>query len=435
MIFALALFSLLMQLNAGSEIGIKSALLNEYFPVDNGGTISKLPGKPFELYCQTDRRFKVCIWKWSEADCVYVDSVAGPDCPGSISRVDEAKCTIRIGSYDPIKHDGLWECALATTQDGIELYANLTLSMVSMARVVPKVAPKTVALNPGEVMDLSCSSVNQINLPSQGGQIFEWKIDGSSDFSNGQIIGESAINCQEIMGYGRRCHVESKLRYTAVQTNYMATCAGQQADSFGEVYRSADAGIELQISSLDESGVLSAGSKVAIAFAVIVPLLIVFFCILAFMCGWCCFKKNKAEKEGSGHHLVVHDLPQQSSEDALTREPFYVKPFDDKYQSVSPRYRQWPILPASQGESMANPMDIESPYDEFLNYKWEGFGRPHSTAGSLSSLDSFGHVDDLDLGRQLLMLAKSSNSSESEGSSSSEAEYSLPQYALTDSWV
>ena len=40
---------------------------------------------------------------------------------------------------------------------------------------------------------------------------------------------------------------------------------------------------------------------------------------------------------------------------------------------------------------------IQPPEDELLVYKWEGFGRPYSITGSLSSLESFGHVDDLDL--------------------------------------
>ena len=33
---------------------------------------------------------------------------------------------------------------------------------------------------------------------------------------------------------------------------------------------------------------------------------------------------------------------------------------------------------------------IQPPEDELLVYKWEGFGRPYSITGSLSSLESFG---------------------------------------------
>ena len=34
---------------------------------------------------------------------------------------------------------------------------------------------------------------------------------------------------------------------------------------------------------------------------------------------------------------------------------------------------------------------IQPPEDELLVYKWEGFGRPYSITGSLSSLESFGN--------------------------------------------
>ena len=113
---------------------------------------------------------------------------------------------------------------------------------------------------------------------------------------------------------------------------------------------------------------------------------------------------------------------------------------------------------------------IQPPEDELLVYKWEGFGRPYSITGSLSSLESFGkfslfqnflkniifskhflgHVDDLDLsstlqfleGQAVLPLNTTSTSStlsevDSEDlSSSAQADYySIPHQTFTDSWV
>ena len=72
-----------------------------------------------------------------------------------------------------------------------------------------------------------------------------------------------------------------------------------------------------------------------------------------------------------------------------------------------------------------------------------------STSGSLSSLESFGHVDDLDLSKlQLLEAAKSNlsdtnsttltSNSEVDDSSSTDADYEISQkqhQSFTDSWV
>ena len=117
---------------------------------------------------------------------------------------------------------------------------------------------------------------------------------------------------------------------------------------------------------------------------------------------------------------------------------------------------------------------IQPPEDELLVYKWEGFGRPYSITGSLSSLESFGkflffqnfkkyiyfiqnfflgHVDDLDLsstlqfleGQAVLPLNTTSTSittstlsevdSEDLSSSAQADYYSIPHQTFTDSWV
>ena len=107
---------------------------------------------------------------------------------------------------------------------------------------------------------------------------------------------------------------------------------------------------------------------------------------------------------------------------------------------IKPQYQQWP-LPFQNMETFVVP-----PHDELLVYKWEGFGRPHSTSGSLSSLESFGHVDDLDLSTLQFLEAEPLNTtsstsitpsaSEEEEFSSLEADYEIPQHqTFTDSWV
>ena len=107
------------------------------------------------------------------------------------------------------------------------------------------------------------------------------------------------------------------------------------------------------------------------------------------------------------------------------------------------QYQEWP-LPFQNMDNFIDP-----PQDELLVYQWEGFGRPYSTSGSLSSLESFGHVDDLDLSKlQLLEAAKSNlsdtnsttltSNSEVDDSSSTDADYEISQkqhHSFTDSWV
>ena len=46
--------------------------------------------------------------------------------------------------------------------------------------------------------------------------------------------------------------------------------------------------------------------------------------------------------------------------------------------------------------------------EEIKVYEWEGYGHPYSNAGSLSSLKSFGHVDDLEMPEKLIELTSRS---------------------------
>merc|ERR1712223_655590 len=104
---------------------------------------------------------------------------------------------------------------------------------------------------------------------------------------------------------------------------------------------------------------------------------------------------------------------------------------------IKPQYQQWPF-PFQNMETFVVP-----PQDELLVYKWEGFGRPNSTSGSLSSLESFGHVDDLDLSKLQFLEADPLNTTSStsitptaseDEFSSLEADYQTPHQTFTDSW-
>ena len=74
----------------------------------------------------------------------------------------------------------------------------------------------------------------------------------------------------------------------------------------------------------------------------------------------------------------------------------------------------------------------------FSVYKWEGFGKPLSNAGSLSSLDSFGHVDDLDFQAITALTCKSTSSessSEDEEMASIFEDGKQMPFHFIDSWV
>ena len=86
--------------------------------------------------------------------------------------------------------------------------------------------------------------------------------------------------------------------------------------------------------------------------------------------------------------------------------PVYIMPsphkavyyFDDQLQ-----FRPWTVLNKSDPEIEIIGQD-DFGMDEIKVYEWEGYGRPYSNAGSLSSLKSFGHVDDLELPEKLIEL-------------------------------
>jgi hypothetical protein len=120
-------------------------------------------------------------------------------------------------------------------------------------------------------------------------------------------------------------------------------------------------------------------------------------------------------------------------------------------------YRPWPVSPNPRQLDFLNQGDpyADQQVDEMLMYRWEGRGQPLSNAGSLSSLGSYGHVDDLVLGKELEALGNdsldqdySSSGSGSETGSETGSYYNeedtssmfeavedLPVLYVKDSWV
>ena len=185
---------------------------------------------------------------------------------------------------------------------------------------------------------------------------------------------------------------------------------------------------------------------------ILIPLLIILIiCVLAFWFGWFCFKGRRKNVEKS-EKLEVNDRP--TTIENITEQhgpvPVFVEP--NPYKAVynfnrqPPQYKPWPILGEQVRHDETN-VDFQDNFapDEFLIYKWEGFGQNHSNAGSLSSLDSFGHVDDLELSNTLIALAYnqddfSSSQDDEESISSFEEELldmQIPPQQITfmDSWV
>ena len=178
-----------------------------------------------------------------------------------------------------------------------------------------------------------------------------------------------------------------------------------------------------------------------------IPLLIILIiCILAFWFGWFCFKGRKNVEKSE--KLEVNDRP-KTIENISEHGPVPVFVEPNPYKAVynfnqqTPQYKPWPIIGEVVRDETSN-VDFQDNFapDEFLIYKWEGFGQNHSNAGSLSSLDSFGHVDDLELSNTLISLAYNQDylSSQDEESISSFEEELMdmpmpPQQYFMDSWV
>ena len=185
-----------------------------------------------------------------------------------------------------------------------------------------------------------------------------------------------------------------------------------------------------------------------------IPLLIILIIgiILAFWFGWFCFKGSK--KEEKSEILEVNDRPKTIENIISEHEPVPVFVEPNPYKAVynfnqQPlQYKPWPILDGEQPVEVddgTNNVDFQDNFapDEFLIYKWEGFGQ-NSNSGSLSSLDSFGHVDDLELSNTLISLAYQEytlSSQEEEESIISSFEEELmdmpmpPYHNFMDTWV
>lgn len=413
---------------AATEIGYKSKASSSYVAIKNGASVSKITGKGFEVYCKSTlaKPFKVCLWKWKQeesSDCVLVnDNSVNPNCPGEIKRVENDKCSMIIGSYDPFKHEGQWECALITEdQDGdLDAASNLTMSIVTLEQTQPIVQESNLSLNPSDVIDLKCKSDKKVFPAQNGCSIFNWKIDGND--ANGQVLNETLSDCA-VKDFLNKCFVESTLKYTAQAGDKKISCFAQQTDTFGDIITSNEDIVTLDIAK-DGTGNLTKDTKLKITLGVLIPLIIllIILLILAFYCGWCCCKDRRQQQNQISQEIKspLYDKPQLEVRDA-PKFPRYQQ--EELVLFPQPSYVKWPIAPYEDKFS-------EPAHDELLVYRWEGFGRPYSDSGSLSSLASFGHVDNLDFNKDLLRL-RSFSSEDDFSSSSTEAEYTL----VTDSWV
>lgn len=412
-----------------NEIGYRSKADNLYKPRPDGDTLSIVDNQSFELYCQHPTPFKVCVWKWNQQDCTFVNDVqVDLNCPAQMRRVEQDKCVIQVNNFDQTNHQGKWRCLLVITDDEDLAALNRSVSLVPLTTTQVVTKESTVNVNPSQVVDLHCNTSSQVYVPPEGGSILKWRVDGS--YSDPSLSNENYDACVD-EAYSSKCKVSSTLKFTAPENgNTVVSCLAQQKDTFDQTLNSGEALIEV-IANQSDSSALSAGVKAIIGIAVILIVLLIILLILCFLYGWCCFKNRQKKKP---QKLEVHDQPQQTS----MKEVSVISA--DAPQPVY-SYKPWPIapvaLPPPQDQQLAI-MDpwMEASHDEILVYKWEGFGRPHSTASSLSSLKSFGHVDDLDLNKELLRLGQKelepSSSSSDDSLSSESADYDIQ---MSESWV
>ena len=111
-----------------NEIGIRSKVTNGLVPINNGGSISKISGTPFELYCKADFQgftsFNMCLWNWKQQESsgcnMFNDQVNG-SCPGQIYKSDNDYCVIRLDNYQAYNHESEWHCALIGNVADLEI--------------------------------------------------------------------------------------------------------------------------------------------------------------------------------------------------------------------------------------------------------------------------------------------------------------------------
>ena len=261
-----------------NEIGIRSKVTNGLVPINNGGSISKITGTPFELYCKADfqgfTNFNMCIWHWKQQEssgCIMVDDQVYGSCPGQMYRSDDDYCVIRLDNYQAYNHESEWKCALIVNAGDFEIQSNLSLSMVTMAGAQARIDKTSVDLKPGDSTFMTCSSSNKVYIPTNDENLFRWQINGQDNANNGRVVEENYDNCDDCQC---KCNVHSIYEYTGQEGDSSIGCYAVQTDTFGDTLTSLANEIDVVIEQDSSISSLSVGAKIGIDFAMAIPLLI-----------------------------------------------------------------------------------------------------------------------------------------------------------------
>ena len=416
---------LLLPVEALDQIGIvtdSGALL----PLTSGAQVTKKSGGPFEIFCGRDLNYDLCFWNWKSGHCFYYKHNNGTEinvCPFKVTIDSFGNCIASINDYRPVDHEGDWKCELKSAEIGDSSSMNITILEHTPALL--QISPNTATIAVGDQLDVTCKTTNKIYPDPTNQPIIQWLGKQSDQYSQN----ETQINC-----VGEKCEISSLLHLIPESAGSLQIqCQAEQKDSFGSDIISAKESSSIEVTSKDDggNGTLTKAAKIGISLGVILPLLLILLIfILAFCMGWCCFKKDKSK------NLEVRDEPKDEE-----LPPYYVQPVIYDQVKQKRKYDVW-----SPNISPRNPNKLQPSLDEMLVYKWEGYGRPYSSAGSLSSLSSFGHVDELVLSKELLALAKQSNSPSSHSiATSTEDSFSIDDedtfntmsttFQYKDSWV
>lgn len=408
------------------RIGIVRVTPSTLLPIPSGSYVTKKAGDPFEIYCGRDVNYNQCQWNWPSDACRYIQLVNGSDfnfCPFEVRTDLQGNCFARLDAFDAIQHQGIWQCGLSSDQ--IDDMSKMNISILDHTPALIEVNPKSTQISKNASLDITCRTTNKVfQEHSNDDLLLHWTFNPSNGAAVlGHTQNHTVRNCDD----EDKCEVISYLHLVNTAESIEVSCHAEQKDSFGATIIGSEKTVIVEVIIDEQGGGLSKGAKIGIALGVLVPFLIILICIiLAFFLGWCRFFGGDTDKKGPSR-LEVRDAPL-----ANETPPYYLQPV------IYDQVHKGPPISFDKPK-----MSYQAALDELLIYKWEGRG-PYSSGGSgssLSSLSSFGHVDDLVLSKELLKLGTShisTSSSPSVGSLSSTGSMSLSQdhhHLFKDSWV
>ena len=398
------------------RIGIVTVTPSTLLPIPSGGYVTKKAGDPFEIYCGRDFYYNQCQWNWPSGACKYLQLVNGSDfnfCPFQVRTDLQGNCLARLDAFDAGQHQGIWQCGISSDQ--IDDMSKMNISILDHTPALIEVNPKSIQISKNASLDITCRTTNKVfQEHSNDDQLLHWTFNPGSAAFLGHTQNHTLRNCDD----EGKCEVISYLHLVKIEESIEVSCHAEQKDSFGATIIGSEKTVNVEVIIDKEDNGLSKGAKIGIALGVLVPFLIILICIIvAFFFGWCHFWGSNTDEKGPS--LEVRDAP-------LTNEspPYYLQPV------IYDQVHKGPPISSDKPK-----MSYQGALDELLIYKWEGRGPFSSGSGSsLSSLSSFGHVDDLVLSKELLNLGTSpiSISSSSSVGSLSEDHY---HHLFKDSWV